>query len=150
MIKKCDAKCDSKNGASYYLWLRNNIFYYRFELPKQNNKRRYKRISLRTGNFFEAREKIKQMTNKSDNWPFNEIREIYNRLKFGTVTEDITLFFMKSDKFLKNIIVPDIPVNNFTIRINFLRPASTLMYNLIAQRSNQTKMFFEIMLPNTT
>ncbi len=84
MIKKCDARY----GADQHLWLRNNIFYYRVELSRQDGKRRYKRVSLHTSNFFEAREKIKQMTNKSDNWPFNEIREIYNRLKFETVTEE--------------------------------------------------------------
>ena len=86
MIKKCDAKCDARYGADQHLWLRNNIFYYRVELSRQDGKRRYKRVSLHTSNFFEAREKIKQMINKSDNWPFNEIREIYNRLKFEEVS----------------------------------------------------------------
>lgn len=76
MTKKCDASCDARYGADQHLWLRNNIFYYRVELPRQNGKRRYKRVSLRTSNFFEAREKIKQMTGKTNNWPFNEIREI--------------------------------------------------------------------------
>ena len=49
MMKKCDANCDARRGADqyfngYHLWLRNDIFYFRVELPKENNKRRYKRI----------------------------------------------------------------------------------------------------------
>ena len=42
MIKKCDAKCGADCDANLsHLWLRNNIFYYRVELPRKNNKRRY-------------------------------------------------------------------------------------------------------------
>mgnify|MGYP002627576110 CR=1 FL=1 len=51
MFKKCDANCDAKVP---HLWLRNNIFYYRVELPRVNNKRRYMRMSLHTDNFYEA------------------------------------------------------------------------------------------------
>ena len=66
-MRKCDANCDARRGADqyfngYHLWLRNNIFYFRVELPKENNKRRYKRISLHTDNFYEAREIIRNMT----------------------------------------------------------------------------------------
>ena len=44
-MQKCDAWlwCGPKFGT-YHLRLRNNIFYYRVELPRENNKRRYKRI----------------------------------------------------------------------------------------------------------
>ena len=84
MIKKCDAKCDARHGADQHLWLRNNIFYYRVELSRQDGKRRYKRVSLHTSNFFEAREKLRQMTSKSDNWPFNEIRTLFEKLDFET------------------------------------------------------------------
>ena len=45
MMKKCDANCDATHQN---LWLRGNIFYYRVELPRENAKRRYKRISLHT------------------------------------------------------------------------------------------------------
>jgi len=63
------------------LWLRNNIFYFRVELPKENNKRRYKRISLHTDNFYEAREIIRNMT--TDNKTLlNRIRTLYNNLDF--------------------------------------------------------------------
>lgn len=48
MIKKCDANCDATHQN---LWLRGNIFYYRVELPREDNKRRYKRISLHTDSF---------------------------------------------------------------------------------------------------
>ena len=80
MLKKCDANCDAKLP---HLWLRNNIFYYRVELERVNNKRRYKRISLHTDNFFEAREKLRAMTTDK-NWPFDELRRLFNGLIFDT------------------------------------------------------------------
>ena len=78
MFEKCDANCDAKLP---HLWLRNNIFYYRVELERVNNKRRYKRISLHTDNFFEAREKLRNMTTDK-NWPFDELRRLFNDLIF--------------------------------------------------------------------
>ena len=78
MLKKCDAKCDASVA---HLWLRNNIFYYRVELPRVNNKRRYMRMSLHTNNFYEAREMIKNMTT-SNKWPFDELRRLFNNLIF--------------------------------------------------------------------
>ena len=87
-MKKCDAKCDTRHGADlkfngYHLWLRNNIFYYRIELARKDNKRRYKRISLHTSNFYEAREMIKTMnTNLKD--VLAQIRTLYNNLDIET------------------------------------------------------------------
>ena len=78
MFEKCDANCDAK---APHLWLRNNIFYYRVELERVNGKRRYKRISLHTDNFFEAREKLRTMTTDK-NWPFDELRHLFNNLIF--------------------------------------------------------------------
>ena len=80
MLKKCDANCDAKLP---HLWLRNNIFYYRVELERVGCKRRYKRISLHTDNFFEAREKLRAMTTDK-NWPFDELRRLFNDLIFDT------------------------------------------------------------------
>ena len=85
-MKKCAANCDARHGADqningYHLWLRNNIFYCRIELKRENNKRRYKRISLHTSNFYEAREILKNMT--TDNTSIiDEIRTLYNNLDF--------------------------------------------------------------------
>lgn len=73
-----DAMCDSKTP---HLWLRNNIFYYRVELARVNGKRRYKRLSLHTSNFYEAREKVRFMTT-NNNWPFDELRSLMNKLIF--------------------------------------------------------------------
>ena len=54
--KKCDALCDARTKKSApHLWLRNNIFYCRIELPRVDGKRRYKRFSLHTSNYFEAK-----------------------------------------------------------------------------------------------
>jgi hypothetical protein len=58
MTEKCMANCMAK---PIHLHLRNKIFYYRVELPRVNNKRRYKIISLHTQNYYEAQEKIRQM-----------------------------------------------------------------------------------------
>lgn len=61
-MKNCDAKCDAKIGAKpIYLWLRNNTFYSIIEFPRINGKRRHERLSLHTSNYYEVREKIKQM-----------------------------------------------------------------------------------------
>lgn len=61
-MKNCDAKRDAINAPRpIHLWLRNNIFYSIMELPRVNGKRRYERLSLHTSNYYEAREKIKQM-----------------------------------------------------------------------------------------
>ena len=57
MFKKCKTNCQ----ADKYLWIRNNIFYFMFELPKQNNKRKYFCKSLHTKNYYEAKEKAKIM-----------------------------------------------------------------------------------------
>ena len=78
MFEKCDANCDAKLP---HLWLRNNIFYCRVELERVGGKRRYKRISLHTDNFFEAREKLRAMTTDK-NWPFDELRRLFNNLIF--------------------------------------------------------------------
>lgn len=77
MRAKWDAKCDTK---FQYLWLRNGIFYYRVEIQRVDGKRRYKRISLYTDNFYEAREKIKNMSNPDR--IFDDLRRLYNSLIF--------------------------------------------------------------------
>ena len=51
MSENCMANC---MASKIHLQLRNKIFYYRVELPRVNNKRRYKIISLHTQNYFEA------------------------------------------------------------------------------------------------
>lgn len=78
MFKTCDTNCDAKVP---HLWLRNNIFYIRVELERVDGKRRYKRISLHTDNFFEAREKLRTMTTDK-NWPFDELHRLFNGLIF--------------------------------------------------------------------
>ena len=61
-MKNCVAKWDAHQCSTpIHLWLRNNIFYCRMELPRINGKRRYKRISLHTDNYYEAREKLRYM-----------------------------------------------------------------------------------------
>lgn len=63
-LKKCDAKCDAfwKNSQlfspKFHIWLRKNVFYMIVELPRVDGKRRYKRISLHTNDYYEAKERI--------------------------------------------------------------------------------------------
>ena len=47
-MKKCDSKCDSNcDSFKAKLWLRNKVFYYRVEINRENNNRRFKRVSLK-------------------------------------------------------------------------------------------------------
>lgn len=58
MLKKCKTKCQ----ADKHLWIRNDVFYYMVELPRNSDgKRRYFCKSLHTTNYYEAKEKIKTM-----------------------------------------------------------------------------------------
>ena len=69
-------------ASKIHLQLRNKIFYYRVELPRVNNKRRYKIISLHTQNYFEAQEKIKQMMAEEEK--LRRLRQLFNNLIFET------------------------------------------------------------------
>jgi len=79
--KMCDAKCDAiERWSEPFLWLRNNVFYCRMELPRVNGKRRYKRFSLHTSNYYEARtlmEKQKQLAKD-----LQELRQLFSQLDF--------------------------------------------------------------------
>lgn len=80
MTENCMANC---MASKLHLQLRNKIFYYRVELPRVNNKRRYKIISLHTQNYFEAQEKIKQMIAQEEK--FSRLRRLFNNLVFENV-----------------------------------------------------------------
>ncbi len=77
MSENCMANC---MASKIHLQLRNKIFYYRVELPRVNNKRRYKIISLHTQNYFEAQEKIKQMITQEEK--FRRLRQLFGNLIF--------------------------------------------------------------------
>ena len=77
MSENCMANC---MASKIHLQLRNKIFYYRVELPRVNNKRRYKIISLHTQNYFEAQEKIKQMMAEEEK--LRRLRQLFNNLIF--------------------------------------------------------------------
>lgn len=88
MSEICMANC---MASKIYLQLRNKIFYYRVELPRVNNKRRYKIISLHTQNYFEAQEKIKQMIATEEK--LARLRRLFENLIFETPasTDNFTL-----------------------------------------------------------
>lgn len=77
MSENCMANC---MASKIHLQLRNKIFYYRVELPRVNNKRRYKIISLHTQNYFEAQEKIKQMVELEEK--LRRLCQLFNNLIF--------------------------------------------------------------------
>jgi integrase len=93
-MKKCDAnqkKCEANHrkntGANSdrgtNLWLRNGTFYFITELPRVDGRRRYYRQSLKTSNYFEAREKAKEIkTMKDPNYFINEFERLLNGLDF--------------------------------------------------------------------
>ena len=64
------AKCYA--GPDKNLYLRGKIFYYMIELPRENGKRRYYIKSLHTDNYYEAREKVKDMANNVDKAEINK------------------------------------------------------------------------------
>lgn len=84
-----------------YIQLRNKIFYYRVELPRVNNKRRYKIISLHTQNYFEAQEKIKQLITQEEK--LIRLRRLFNNLIFETsdTTSIATLVTSFSRRLIK-------------------------------------------------
>ena len=89
-MKNCGAKCDARIGAKpIYLWLRNNTFYSIMELPRVNGKRRYKRLSLYTSNYYEAREKIKQMAVIFDKEIEKELRLRVNASPFCITEKEV-------------------------------------------------------------
>lgn len=69
-----------------YIQLRNKIFYYRVELPRVNNKRRYKIVSLHTQDYFEAKERIKQMVALEEQ--FVRLQRLFNNLIFENSVTD--------------------------------------------------------------
>lgn len=83
MFEKCMANCMANK---IYIQLRNKIFYYRVELPKVNNKRRYKIISLHTQDYFEAKERIKQMLAVEEK--FVRLQRLFNNLIFENSVTD--------------------------------------------------------------
>lgn len=84
MLKKCQANCK----AYEHLWLRNNIFYYMVELPRKNGKRRYFYKSLRTNNYYEAREKAKLMNEINVEKLVNRIEHLLSQVNFVYAFKD--------------------------------------------------------------
>ena len=82
MIKKCMSYCNTDK----YIKLRNNIFYFTMELPRQNGKRRFFCKSLHTYNYYEAREKAKIMAENIQNFDttkfINDFNTLWNQVVF--------------------------------------------------------------------
>lgn len=81
MIQKRMTYCNTDK----YIKLRNNIFYFAMELPRQNGKRRVFCKSLHTYNYYEAREKAKIMAEKIHNFDTKKFINEINALLDLTV-----------------------------------------------------------------
>ena len=101
MFKKCMAKCYA--GPDKNLYLRGKIFYYMIELPRIDGKRRYYIKSLHTDNYYEAREKVKDMEKNVDktqiNKTFARLRLLLRQLTFEQNSRPIDLKAMCSSQF---------------------------------------------------
>lgn len=112
MFKKCQSKCQ----AADHLWLRNDIFYYMVELPQVNGKRRYYCKSLRTDNYYEAKERAKVMTanlKQAENTKalFAKARFLLNQLVFESPSHPGGIIGVESevsDKHLSANNNPDV------------------------------------------
>ena len=113
------AKCYA--GPDKNLYLRGKIFYYMIELPRENGKRRYYIKSLHTDNYYEAREKVKDMANNVDkaeiNKTFARLRFLLRQLKFEQHSHSISFNFACSSKFTDVKVSGDINVVNEILKI---------------------------------
>ena len=120
MFKKCMAKCYA--GPDKNLYLRGKIFYYMIELPRENGKRRYYIKSLHTDNYFEAREKVKDMSKNTDkihlNNTFSRLRFLLRQLTFEQNSQSIG-FNVACSSNLKDIkVFGDINIVNEILQIH--------------------------------
>ena len=120
MFKKCMAKCYA--GSDKNLYLRGKIFYYMMELPRENGKRRYYIKSLHTDNYYEAREKVKDMEKNVDkkqiNQTFVKLRLLLRQLTFEQNSRPIDLKAMCSSNSTATKVYGDINVVNELLKIH--------------------------------
>ena len=156
MFKKCMAKCYASPDKNLYL--RGKIFYYMMELPRENGKRRYYIKSLHTDNYYEAREKVKDMANNVDktqiNKTFARLRQLLRQLTFEQNSRPIDLKAMCSGNSEPTKVYGDINVVNELLKIHetlneikagMLTPEQKQNLNLL----NQIAPKLEILVDNT-
>jgi hypothetical protein len=150
------AKCYA--GPDKNLYLRGKIFYYMIELPRENGKRRYYIKSLHTDNYYEAREKVKDMANNVDktqiNKTFARLRLLLRQLTFEQNSRPIDLKAMCSSNSATTKVYGDINVVNELLKIHdtlneikaaMLTPEQKQNLNLL----NQIAPKLEILVDNT-
>ncbi len=87
MFKKCKANCQANDN----LYMRNGVFYYMVELPRQDGKRRYFIKSLHTKDYYDALENAKNMKKEMELAKMNikqlanRAQELMDRIVFDTV-----------------------------------------------------------------
>ena len=84
MQKKYESFCESFKNKNHSrippkLFLNGRMFWCRFELPKVDGKRRFKRFSLRTDNYYEARQMIMDMQKYIEK--IHQLSRLYHQLK---------------------------------------------------------------------
>lgn len=124
MMKNCVTRCATYHNSlkkmyhtspEPHLYLRNNIFYCRIELPSINKRRKFIRFSLGTANYYEARQMIQDI--EKINKLFSELKELYEQLNI-------------QHRFIQN----DTPSSNQVQRVDVLDENSDkeLLKNFIA------------------
>lgn len=114
------AKCYA--GADKNLYLRGKIFYFMMEIPRENGKRRYFIKSLHTDNYYEAHEKIKDMSKNIDktyiNSIFSRLRFLLRQLVFEQKSQKITFNIACCNNFTETKIHGNIDVVNELLEIH--------------------------------
>ncbi len=81
-------KCDANRGRlktdfGRFIWLRDGVYYFKIELPRVDGKRRYKRLSLHTDNYYEALEKCKEYVKMhSEKYKISVFEQLVNNVQF--------------------------------------------------------------------
>lgn len=89
MAKNCDSSCDSSTSMchnlrkspepNFHIFLRNNVYYVRYEVEAVNEKRKFIRFSLHTKNYYEARQMIQDMRQYMQK--VRQLDECYKKLR---------------------------------------------------------------------
>ncbi len=85
MAKTCNTRCNTDHN----ILLRKNVFYYRVELPRENGKRRFLCKSLKTYNYYEAREKAKIMAERLERMNTQKFMEALDLLWSQVIFEPV-------------------------------------------------------------
>ena len=142
-------KCNTSRNTDRNILLRNNVFYYRVELPRQNGKRRFLCKSLRTYNYYEAREKAKIMSEKLKQFNtetfMNALNALWEQVIFYTprVPNGIACFVQQivSDKTRPEVLQGLIDLADYAdiVKTNQLSPGEKVRFDQLFYHLSEIK-----------